>query len=99
MKSSKQEVIINHPASKLYKIVLDVEKYPEFIPWCKKVIIYSKSNHNMIADLIVQYKFFSKTFKSNVRYNPKDLIITVDYIDGPLKNLKTFPFFFFKFVL
>ncbi|PPR41691.1 MAG: hypothetical protein CFH24_00586, partial [Alphaproteobacteria bacterium MarineAlpha6_Bin2] len=39
MKVSKQEVIINHPAKSIYEIVLDIEKYPEFIPWCSAVRI------------------------------------------------------------
>ena len=43
MKASKQEVIINHPAKSIYEIVLDIEKYPEFIPWCSAVRIRSKT--------------------------------------------------------
>ncbi len=49
MKSSKQEIIINHRAKDLYKIVLDVEKYPEFIPWCKKIIVKSRTNKEILA--------------------------------------------------
>ena len=45
MKISKQKVIINHSAKKIYDIVLDIEKYPEFIPWCSNVIIISKTEH------------------------------------------------------
>ena len=89
MKSSKQEIIINHSAQSLYEIVLDIEKYPEFIPWCSSTVICSKTDINIIADLIVEYKNFSKTFKSDVRFNKKDLIIDVIYIKGPLKNLIT----------
>ena len=52
MKSSKQEIILNHPANDLYKIVLDIEKYPEFIPWCNQIIIKSKSKDEILADMI-----------------------------------------------
>ena len=89
MKSSKQEVLINHSAKKLYDIVLDIEKYPEFIPWCSTVKIRSKDYDNIIADLLVKYKFFQKTFTSNVKFNSNKLIIDVNYIEGPLKNLQT----------
>ena len=44
MKSSKQEIIINFNPQDLYKIVIDIEKYPEFIPWCDKIEIKSKTN-------------------------------------------------------
>ena len=89
MKTSKQEVIINHPAKSIYKIVLDIEKYPEFIPWCSTVRIRSKKLNNIIADLLVKYSFFQKTFTSNVKYDSNKLIIDVFYIEGPLKNLQT----------
>lgn len=89
MKTSKQEVLINHSAKKLYGIVLDIEKYPEFIPWCSAVKIRSKNFNNIIADLLVKYKFFQKTFTSNVKFNSNKLIIDVIYIEGPLKNLQT----------
>ena len=88
MKISKQEVIINHPAKSLYDIVLDIEKYPEFVPWCSGVRILSKSKKNIIGDLLINYSFFKKTFTSDVRFDPNNLIIKVIYINGPLKNLK-----------
>ena len=90
MKSSKKEIIINHSASNLYDIVLDIEKYPHFIPWCKEIIIKSKSKNKIYADMIVNYNLFSpKKFTSHVLYDSKKLIIKTKYIDGPLKNLNT----------
>ena len=58
MKSSEQEIIINHRAKDLYKIVLDIEKYSEYIPWCKETIIKSRSKNKMLAYMIVCYKYF-----------------------------------------
>ena len=90
MKSSKQEIIINHRAKDLYKIVLDIEKYPEYIPWCKKIIIKTRSKNEMLADMIVCYKYFlPQTFTSHVIFDSNKLIIDTHYIKGPLKNLTT----------
>ena len=50
MKTSKQEIIINHSAKNIYQIVMDIEKYPEFIPWCTSVQIRTKSKKRIIAD-------------------------------------------------
>ena len=88
MKISKQEVIINHSAKSLYDIVLDIEKYPEFIPWCSAVRIRSKTKKNIIGDLLINYKYFKKTFTSDVRFDSNNLIINVIYIKGPLKDLQ-----------
>ena len=90
MKSSQQEIFINHAAKDLYKIVLDIEKYSEFIPWCKEIIIKSKSKNEMLADMIVSYKnFLPYTFTSHVIFDSNKLKISTSYIQGPLKNLST----------
>ena len=90
MKSSKQEIIINHRAKDLYKIVLDIEKYSEYIPWCKKIIIKTKSKNEMLADMIVSYRYFlPQTFTSHVIFNSNKLLINTNYIKGPLKDLST----------
>tara|TARA_B100000686_G_C16759450_1_gene957732 strand:+ start:928 stop:1365 length:438 start_codon:yes stop_codon:yes gene_type:complete len=90
MKSSQKEIIIDHSANDLYEIVLDIEKYPEFIPWCSKILIKSKKKDEIFADMIVTYKLFlPQKFTSHVIYNAKKLLISTEYIDGPLKDLKT----------
>ena len=90
MKSSKQEIIINYGAKDLFKIVLDIEKYPEFIPWCKAIKIISKSNNEIFADMVVSYKFFfPQIFTSHVLFNSNKLSIKTNYVKGPLNDLKT----------
>jgi len=90
VKSSKQEIIIKHAARDLYDIVLDIEKYPEFIPWCNSINIISKSKDEIFADMIVDHKYFvPQKFTSHVFFNSKKLKINTNYIEGPLKNLKT----------
>ena len=90
MKSSKQEIIINHRAKDLYKIVLDIEKYSEYIPWCKKIIIKTRSKNEMLADMIVNYRYFlPQTFTSHVKFDSNQLLINTNYIKGPLKDLST----------
>ena len=90
MKSSKQEIIINHRAKDLYQIVLDIEKYSEYIPWCKKIIIKTRSKNEMLADMIVCYRYFlPQTFTSHVMFDSNKLLINTNYIKGPLKDLST----------
>ena len=90
MKSSKQEIIINHRAEDLYNIVLDIEKYSEYIPWCKEIIIKTRSKNDILADMIVCYKYFlPQTFTSHVLFDANKLLINTSYIKGPLKDLST----------
>ncbi len=90
MKNSNKQIIINHKARDLYNIVLDIEKYPDYIPWCKDIIIKSTNDNELVADMVVNYKFFpTQIFSSHVTFDKKKLIINTTYIDGPLKNLIT----------
>jgi len=90
MKSSIREEIISHNAKKLFDIVIDIEKYPNFIPWCSNMKVYSKSDNEIYADMKVLYSFIVPlTFSSHVIYDNKKLNIQTTYLEGPLKNLQT----------
>ena len=62
MPSSKQEKILPYQAKDLFNIVIDIEKYPEFIPWCSASRIVSHENNQIIADLMIKYKYFYRYF-------------------------------------
>ena len=93
--SIKKEI----PCSKenLIKMVLDIEKYPEFVPWCINSKIHDKNDKGnkieIIADLTIGKSFFSETYKSFVTYEKSSDSIHVTNIDGPLKYLENKWFF------
>ncbi|MBA3812984.1 MAG: type II toxin-antitoxin system RatA family toxin [Alphaproteobacteria bacterium] len=70
----------------LFDLVADIEKYPEFLPWCAAARILSKSETEIVADLSVGYKLFRETFRSRVHLTPKTRI-DVEYITGPFQSL------------
>ena len=73
-------------------MILDIEKYPEFVPWCLSGKIHSKKDLKdmieMEADLTVGKKFLNQTYKSHVTYYKEKDKIIVSNIEGPLKYLK-----------
>tara|TARA_Y100001970_G_scaffold254860_1_gene331023 strand:- start:39 stop:494 length:456 start_codon:yes stop_codon:yes gene_type:complete len=75
----------------LIKLVLDIEKYPEFIPFCYDAKIHEKKDLNssfkIIADLTIGKGPFKDTYKSDVEYNKQESMIIVKNIDGPLNYL------------
>ena len=77
---------------KLINFVLDIEKYPEFIPFCIDSKVYERNDKKdeiaIIADLTIGKKPFVDTYKSDVRYKIKDDLIHVTNIGGPLKHLE-----------
>tara|TARA_B100001250_G_scaffold393329_1_gene396018 strand:- start:283 stop:732 length:450 start_codon:yes stop_codon:yes gene_type:complete len=75
----------------LIDLVLDIEKYPEFVPFCHDAKIYNNKNEDdktkIIADLTIGKGPFKDTYKSDVVYNKKDSSIFVKNLDGPLNHL------------
>ena len=82
---------INCTKEDLINLVLNIEDYPKFIPYCLNAKIYEKKldndNQLIIADLTIGKGLFKDTYKSDVKYIKKDDIILVKNIDGPLKYL------------
>ena len=83
------------PCSKknLIEMVLDIEKYPEFVPWCLDSKIDKGNTIEITADLTIGKSFFRGTYKSFVAYNKSEDSIHVTNIDGPLKHLENEWFF------
>ena len=93
--SIKKEI----PCSKenLIKMVLDIEKYPEFVPWCLDGKIHNKIDKGNIveitADLRIGKSFFNETYKSFVIYDKSLDLVHVTNMEGPLKHLENKWFF------
>ena len=81
----------------LIEMVLNIEKYPEFVPWCLDGKIHDKIDKGdtieIKADLTIGKSFFKDTYKSFVIYNKSEDSIHVTNIDGPLKHLENEWFF------
>ena len=84
--------LIERDKVKLINFVLDIEKYPEFIPFCIDSKVYEKKEDNdvvnIIADLTIGKKPFVDTYKSDVKYIKNQDLIHVTNIDGPLNYLE-----------
>ena len=82
---------VPYAAGKMFELVADIERYPEFIPWCKAARISSRSpvenGEVLIADLLVAIKGFRETLVSKVTLERDQGRIVVRYVDGPLKRL------------
>jgi coenzyme Q-binding protein COQ10 len=86
--------ILNHSAKQMLDLVMDVEKYPLFLPWCKETkIIKTINEQHLQALMIVSFKGISQKYISDVKssYSNIDGIdyfaIDVTAIEGPFKKL------------
>ena len=76
----------------LIDLVLDIEKYPIFVPFCLDAKIHERKDVDdhilIVADLTIGKGPFKDTYKSDVKFNKKEDFINVTNLDGPLKYLK-----------
>ena len=91
---------IEREKQKLIDFVLDIEKYPEFIPFCIDSKVYERNDKDdeiaIVADLTIGKKPFVDTYKSDVRYKKKKDLIYVTNIGDPLKHLENNCYFIQK---
>lgn len=71
----------------VYDIVAAVDRYPEFLPWCKAARITKREGDVFYADMIAAFKIYRERFTSKVTLEPKQLV-HVEYIQGPFRYLK-----------
>jgi coenzyme Q-binding protein COQ10 len=79
------------PAKLIYDLVIDVKKYPEFLPWCKSVNISSEiDNKNFHAELLINFKNIFEKYTSAVHHlqiSDREYSVEAIAIKGPFKNL------------
>ena len=84
--------LIECKKDQLIDLVLDIEKYPEFVPFCLGSHVYEKNKEGsktlIIADLTIGKGPFKDTYKSDVKFDKKNSTINVTNIGGPLNHLE-----------
>ena len=97
MPTASVKRLIECNKKQLIDLVLDIESYPIFIPYCLNSKVYEKKENeelvSIIADLTIGKGPFKATYKSDVRFNKNKDTIFVTNIEGPLKHLDNKWFF------
>lgn len=89
MPSHQEKKILPYSCEQVFDLVMDIEKYPDFLPWCVGSRITEKNDEFVKADLIIGYKMFRETFTSQV-YFKRPETITVSYQSGPMQDLRNY---------
>jgi coenzyme Q-binding protein COQ10 len=84
---------VRHSAEKMFDLVADAEKYPQFVPLCQALKIRKRTTkpdgtEEVIADMTVAYKVMRETFTSRVTLDRTNFKILVEYLEGPFSHLE-----------
>lgn len=89
MPSHQEKKVLPYSPEQLFDLVMDINEYPKFLPWCVGSRITKKEEGVVWADLIIGYKMIREKFTSKVVFE-KPNTITVEYQTGPMKYLRNY---------
>jgi len=87
MSTHAEKRLLPYTPEQLYSLVADVERYPEFLPWCLAARIRRREGETFWADLVIGFKMIRERFTSKVTLDPAAMRIDVAYTEGPFKYL------------
>ncbi|MEM9234918.1 MAG: type II toxin-antitoxin system RatA family toxin [Pseudomonadota bacterium] len=91
MGSHRDRTIVPFTPHQMFDLVADVEDYPRFIPWIEALRVRKRegtpAQGELTADMVVKYKMFRESFRSEVNLDREAGTIDVTYVRGPLKSL------------
>ncbi|WP_119165474.1 type II toxin-antitoxin system RatA family toxin [Algihabitans albus] len=89
MPTHAEQRLLPYQPQELFDLVADVERYPEFLPWCKAARVRQRESEErqIVADLVVGFRMIRERFTSRVDLEPEERVIRVQYVDGPFRYL------------
>ena len=86
MPTHAEKKLLPYTPEQLFDLVADIERYPEFLPWCVGARIRERKDNEILGDLLIGYKMVRERFTSRVTLHPPHRI-DVSYSEGPFKYL------------
>ena len=86
MPTHAEKRFLPYTCEQMFNLVADVERYPEFLPWCVATRIREREGDTLFADMVIGFKVFREKFVSKVTCRKPDRI-DVAYFEGPFKYL------------
>jgi len=83
---------VRHTGAEMFALVADVERYPEFVPFCRSLKVKKRGQDErgrdtIVCEMAVAYKLIHETFTTRVTLDKPELQIIVDYLSGPFSRL------------
>lgn len=86
MPSHRETLLVPYSCEQLFDLVADVEKYPQFLPWCRAARIHERGDGYMVAELLIAFKGIRESYTSRVDLTRPEAI-DVTMVKGPFHHL------------
>lgn len=86
MPTHAEKRVLPFTPEQMFDLVADVDRYPEFLPWCTATRVRSRDGDEMVADMVIGFKMFREKYTSRVHLDRPGRV-DVAYEQGPFKYL------------
>ena len=86
MKNVQKSVLVLHSAEQMYQLVIDVERYPEFLPWCDLGRVIWQNETGMEAEVGLNFKGLRQSFVTRNEHQPGRRV-HIQLVKGPFSTL------------
>lgn len=87
MKTVKKSVLIWYSPAEMYRLVIDVDAYPQFLPWCDKARVVAHEENGMLAEIGMAFSGLHQTFSTRNKH-VVDRQVIIDLVNGPFSKLE-----------
>ncbi|MHB2040064.1 MAG: type II toxin-antitoxin system RatA family toxin [Acidiferrobacteraceae bacterium] len=82
-----RSALVPYPAHDMFVLVADIERYPEFLPWCSGARVLSRTDDTVTAAIDIAYKGLHRSFTTRNRL-VLDERMEMHLVDGPFSRLE-----------
>jgi ribosome-associated toxin RatA of RatAB toxin-antitoxin module len=86
MKQVNKSVLLWYSPREMYDLVIDVETYPQFLPWCAGAEVLQRHDDGVTARLGLAYMGVKHAFTTRNENVPGESVL-VKLVDGPFSLL------------
>ncbi|HJP04051.1 MAG: ubiquinone-binding protein [Chromatiales bacterium] len=87
MRVVNRNALVPYSAEAMYRLVDNVESYPEFLPWCAAAELISRDTDELVAGLTIGYGALNSQFTTRNKLKPPEQM-TMELLDGPFSSLE-----------
>lgn len=88
MRSFEETRVIRCPVDKMFAVVMDIEAYPDFLPWVAGATVLTSQDGELTAELVADLAGTHHTFRTIDRYITNKLV-EIRLLDGPFRFLES----------
>jgi ribosome-associated toxin RatA of RatAB toxin-antitoxin module len=87
MREVKRSALVSQPPARVFTLINDIERYPEFLPWCTHARVLSRTPQQIVATLGVRQGALTGEFTTRNTLVP-DSGVHMHLVSGPFRTLE-----------